>query len=58
MVFPQLVGPNGLFMREITFKSNDASSLKICDQNIKTLLKDIKNKEKEKEHIKDIFKGE
>jgi nucleosome binding factor SPN SPT16 subunit len=49
MIFPKLKGPDGAFLKELIFKSNDSKNLQITDKKIKEHIKKMKQLEKERE---------
>ena len=58
MIFPLLKGPNGMFLRELTFRSNDTKSLQETCKKIREHLKKMKQLEREREQNISLAKQE
>jgi nucleosome binding factor SPN SPT16 subunit len=58
IIFPNLKGPNGMFLKELTFRSNDTKSLSATCKSIREHLKKMKQDEKEKEQNITLAKTE
>jgi len=58
MIYPNLMGPNGMFLKELTFRSNDTQNLQSTCKTIREHLKKMKQAEKEKEQNITLAKQE
>ena len=58
MIFPSLPSQNGMFLKELTFRSNDAKSLNSTCKSIREHLKKMKQLEKEREQNITLAKAE
>lgn len=58
MIFPTLIGPNGMFLKELTFRSHDTKNLQETCKKIREHLKKMKQVEKEREQNITLAKQE
>ena len=58
MEFPPIKGPNGIYLREMSFKSTDVAYMKKTVEKIKTLVKNTKQRDKERVNNSDVIKAD